>query len=187
MVTHTAIIAFSVVAGGISAVGTVWQFVIGSAPSPKVVLGRLGVVAVSTLAIAYVLLAPAKSATHAPTLTASAHYQKAKFYFLEHNRPLAIKEAKQALLLEPTHKEAHKLLGACYGIDQNMEGAAEEYKEATTIDPDDTEAELGLAVALQSEGNRQDAKEAYQYVLRHPQSTPSQRQVALAQIQRLGR
>ena len=139
------------------------------------------------LIIAYILLAPAKSATHIPAQDASAHYQKAKSYFLEHNRPEAIKEAKQVVLLEPTHKEAHKLLGACYGIDQNMEGAAEEYKEAVTIDPDDMEAELGLAVALQSEGSHQEAREAYQYVIKHPQSTATQRQVALTQLKTLSR
>lgn len=187
MAIHNAIIAFSIVAGGISAVGTIWQFLIGNTPKMKAILGRFAIVIASICAIGYVLLTPVKSASHATPQSAAVHFQKAEIYFQEHNRPLAIKEAKQTLFLEPTHKEAHKLLGACYGIDQNMEGAAEEYKEAAAIDPDDTEAELGLAVALQSEGSRQEAKEAYRYVVRHPQSTATQRQAALAQLKVLGR
>lgn len=118
MDTHTGVIAFSIVAGGISAIGTIWQFVIGQGPNVKQIAGRLLVLIACTGAITYVLMMPAKSVKQPVTVSSDAHYQKAKQFFNLHNRPNAEKEARQAVFLEPTHKEAHKLLGACYGIDK---------------------------------------------------------------------
>jgi Tfp pilus assembly protein PilF len=185
MDTHTGVIAFSIVAGGVSAVGTVWQFVIGHGPNVKQIVGRLLVLAACSGAIAYVLMTPAKSAKQPVTVSADAYYQKAKQFFDLHNRPDAEKEARQAILLEPSHKEAHKLLGACYGIDQNLDAAAAEYKEAVSIDPNDAEAELGLGMSLEGVGNKPEAKQAYHYVLLDPQSTDSQREIAHTRLRLL--
>ena len=183
---HTGIIAFSIVCGSISAVGTVWQFVIGQAPNAKSIIGRVFVIAVCSGAVAYLMLIPAKSSSRPAIVSADTHYQKAKQYFFQHERPLAEQEARQAILLKPTYEEAHKLLGACYGIDQNMDAAASEYKDATMIDPEDMEAELGLAMSLEAAGNKQEAKEAYRYVLRNPQSNPSEIQMARSRSRLLG-
>lgn len=183
---HTGIIAFSIVCGSISAVGTVWQFVIGQAPNAKSIIGRVFVIAACSGAVAYLMLIPAKSSSRPAVASADTHYQKAKQYFFQHERPLAEQEARQAVLLKPTHKEAHKLLGACYGIDQNMDAAASEYKDATTIDPEDMEAELGLAMSLEAAGNKQEAKDAYRYVLRNPQSNLSETQMARSRSRLLG-
>ena len=182
MDTHTGVIAFSIVAGGISAVGTIWQFIIGQGPNAKQIAGRLLVLAACTGAIAYVLMTPAKSVKQPVPVSANAHYQKARQFFDLHNRPAAEGEARQAVLLEPTHKEAHKLLGACYGIDQNLDASAAEYKEAVNIDPNDAEAELGLGMSLEGVGNKPEAKQAYHYVLLNPQSTDSQREIAHTQL-----
>ena len=183
---HTGIIAFSIVCGSISAVGTVWQFVVGHAPNAKSIVGRVLIIAACSGAVTYLMLIPAKSSSHPSVVSADTHYQKAKQYFFQHERPLAEQEARQAILLKPTHKEAHKLLGACYGIDQNMDAAASEYKDATTIDPEDMEAELGLAMSLEAAGNKQEAKEAYRYVLRNPQSSSSEIQMARSRLRLLG-
>lgn len=183
---HTGIIAFSVVCGSISAVGTAWQFVIGQAPNTKNIVSRVLIIIACSGAVTYLMLTPAKSNTHPIRVSADTHYQKAKQYFFQHERPLAEQEARQAILLKPTHKEAHKLLGACYGIDQNMDAAASEYKDATAIDPGDMEAELGLAMSSEAAGNKQEAKEAYRYVLRNPQSSPNEIQMARSRSHLLG-
>ena len=183
MDTHTGVIAFSIVAGGVSAVGTVWQFVVGQGPNIKQIAGRVLILGACSGAVAYVLMTPAKSAKQ--PLTADAYYQKAKQFFDLHNRPDAEKEARQAVLLEPTHKEAHKLLGACYGIDQNMEAAAAEYKQAVNIDPNDAEAELGFGMSLEGVGSKPEACQAYHYVLLDPQSTNSQREIAHTRLRSL--
>ena len=175
---HSGVIALSVVTGGISAVGTVWQFIAGQGPNGRQIVGRLLVLVACTGAITYVLMTPEKPAKRPVTLSADAYYQKARQSFDLHNRPVAEKEARQAVLLEPTHKEAHKLLGACYGIDQNLDASAAEYKEAVNIDPNDSEAELGLGMSLEGVGNKPEAKQAYHYVLLDPQSSLSQRQIA---------
>ena len=183
---HTSILAFSVVCGSISAVGTVWQFVIRQAPNAKSIFSRVLIIIICSGAVTYLMLTPAKSSKHPAIVFADAHYQKAKQYFFQHDRPLAEQEAQQAILLRPSHKEAHKLLGACYGIDQNMDAAASEYKDATTIDPEDMEAELGLAMSLEAAGNKQGAKEAYRYILRNPQSNPNEMQLARSRAHLLG-
>lgn len=187
---HTAVIAFMAVTGSISAVYTLWEFVVAKASRPSAIVSRLIVLIVCVGGVSYMLLMPTKSESQPSTtpvpVTAEAHYQKAKQYYDDHNRPQAIEEARQTVVLEPTHKDAHKLLGACYGMDRNMSAAASEYKEAARIDPDDTEASLALAVCLDALGSREEAKEAYRYVTRHPQSTASQRQRAHDRLQALG-
>jgi Flp pilus assembly protein TadD len=186
--THTAVIGFSALTGGISAVSTVWHLVTSNKPKPKVMAGRVAVIVVSSVVIAYMSMEPAKTmATLTPVReTATDHYQKGKQYFFDHNRPMAIKEAKLAIAIEPTHEEAHKLLGACYGVDQNMDAAAAEYQEASDINPDDVEARLGLATAEEALGERIQATIAYRYVINHPQSTANQHEIALARLKALG-
>jgi len=122
-----------------------------------------------------------------PAKTSAWHFQKAKRYFFENNRPLAIEEANQVVALSPTHKDAYKLLGACYGIDKNMEAAAAAYKEACAIDPNDPEALLGFGVALEGVGSDEEARSVYQKVARHPVSTDAQRNQARAYLKTLGR
>ena len=178
------------VTGAVSAVGTLWGLVAAKAQKPSAVVARVMVLVACVSGVSYMLLTPTKSASQPTTaavpLTAEAHYQKAKQYYDDHNRPQAVKEARKAVVLEPTHKDAHKLLGACYGMDRNMSAAASEYQEAAKIDPDDTEASLALAVCLDALGSRAGAKKAYGYVARHPQSTASQRQRAHDGLQTLG-
>ena len=185
MDAHTGVIALSIVTGGISAVGTIWQFIAGQGPNGRQIVGRLLVLVACTGAITYVLMKPTKPAKQPVTLSADAYYQKARQSFDLHNRPFAEKEARQAISLEPTHKEAHKLLGACYGIDQNLDASAAEYKEAVKIDPNDAEAELGLGMSLEGVGNKPEAKQAYNYVLLDSQSSLSQRQLAHTRLRLL--
>lgn len=119
--------------------------------------------------------------------TAEAHFQKALHLKDQRNRPQAEQEARQAILLQPTHKEAHKLLAACYmndgstkngGQDSSLSAAANEYTRAVEIDPDDMEAKLGLAVALESLGQHDSARDAYSVVAKHHASNAEQRKIA---------
>jgi len=152
------------------------------------IIGMLGVVAgiaanVDEIRDRWFHPRPLQTATEAAT----SHFQKAKRYFFENNRPLAIEEANQVVALSPTHKEAYKLLGACYGIDKNMEAAAAAYKEACDIDPNDPEALLGFGVALEGVGSNEEARSVYQKVARHPVSTQVQRNQARSYLKALAR
>ncbi len=104
--------------------------------------------------------------------TASSHFQKAKTLFIENNTPLAITEVQETLQSEPSHLEAHKLLGACYIKNNNFEGALTEYKTAVSIDPNDTEAHLGMAGLFEIVGEKNEAARMYKQIIKHPQSTP---------------
>ncbi len=154
------------------------------------VSGIVGFIASICTVLAFIL--PLfKSTPAAPSDTAEAHYQKAVQLRDQHNRPLAEEEARQAIMLQPTHREAHKLLAACYMTDgsvdngsqsSSLSSAANEYTRAVEIDPDDMEAELGLAVALESLGQRSSARNHYAIVAKHHGSSQEQREIATSRL-----
>jgi len=157
----------SAVASVIGAGETFYRFLIHDPPDRKGMIKRSGVFA---CCLGIVVIFWPGSYSESP----ADHYREAQQLFAENNRPRAIEEAKRAIALEPTHRGAWKLLGACYGTDGDMPLAAEAYKRATQIDPEDSEAYLGLARALIAEGDRKQAGAVYHLVLRNRKSTAEQ-------------
>jgi cytochrome c-type biogenesis protein CcmH/NrfG len=121
-----------------------------------------------------------------PAQTTASLYQGAQQHYSENDRLRAAEGAKAVIALEPNHKEAHKLLAACYLKDGNLSGAAIECNTATHIDPDDMTAQYGLATALRGLGSYAEARDAYRVILRHPRSTPAQREEAGKYLRELG-
>lgn len=121
-----------------------------------------------------------------PAQTTASLFERAQQYYSEDDRPRAAEGAKTVIALEPNHKEAHKLLAGCYLKDGNLSGAATECKTATHIDPDDMTAQYGLATALRGLGSYAEARDAYRVILKHPRSTPAQREEAGKYLRELG-
>jgi cytochrome c-type biogenesis protein CcmH/NrfG len=113
-------------------------------------------------------------------------YDQANQFYKNDDRALARDVARRILILQPAHKNAHKLLAAIYLKNQDYGSALAECREVSRIDPADITSRFGMASALREMGHSEEASRVLETVIQSAHSTPSERDEAefrLSQVQ----
>jgi cytochrome c-type biogenesis protein CcmH/NrfG len=113
-------------------------------------------------------------------------YDQASQFYRNDDRALAHDVARRILILQPGHKNAHKLLAAIYLKNQDFASALAECREVSRIDPTDVTSQLGMASALREMGHSEEASRILETVIQSEHSTREERDEAefrLSQVQ----
>ncbi len=94
-----------------------------------------------------------------------AHYYAASLFYLQNRHDMALRAARNAVAIDPTHAKAHNLIGACLASMGQPDAARAAFETSIKADPREPGTYTNLATLELQSGNRDRARRYFSEAL----------------------